>query len=67
MAAQEEAEREAQEEASRKAEEEAAAIPIGFYNCDDLRTEYPNGVPSSHPAYEAKMDRDKDNFACERN
>lgn len=67
LAAQEEAEREAQEEAARKAEEEAAAAPIGFDNCDDLRTEYPNGVPSSHPAYESKMDRDKDNFACERN
>lgn len=37
-----------------------------FANCTELRKVYPNGVPSSHPAYQAKMDRDKDNFACER-
>lgn len=37
-----------------------------FANCTELRTKYPNGVPASHPAYQAKMDRDKDNFACER-
>ena len=37
-----------------------------FQNCTDLRTKYPNGVPSSHPAYQAKMDRDKDNYACEQ-
>ncbi|MGX8177359.1 excalibur calcium-binding domain-containing protein [Exiguobacterium artemiae] len=68
LAAQQEAERKAQEEAAQKAEEEAAAaVQVSFDNCDDLRTEYPNGVPSTHPAYEAKMDRDKDNFACERN
>ncbi|MGG3624358.1 thermonuclease family protein [Bacillus gobiensis] len=37
-----------------------------FKNCTELRTKYPNGVPSSHPAYQSKMDRDKDNYACER-
>lgn len=37
-----------------------------FKNCTELRTKYPNGVPSDHPAYQAKMDRDKDNYACER-
>ncbi|WP_246042016.1 thermonuclease family protein [Robertmurraya kyonggiensis] len=37
-----------------------------FQNCTELRTKYPNGVPSDHPAYQAKMDRDKDNYACER-
>lgn len=31
-----------------------------------IRTRYPNGVPSSHPAYQSKMDRDNDNYACER-
>ena len=36
-----------------------------FDNCTHLRTKYPNGVASNHPAYQAKMDRDKDNFACE--
>ncbi|MGE6486856.1 thermonuclease family protein [Paenisporosarcina sp. NPDC076898] len=37
-----------------------------FENCTHLRTKYPNGVPSNHPAYQSKMDRDKDQFACER-
>ncbi|PIC87436.1 hypothetical protein CSV72_03625 [Sporosarcina sp. P20a] len=37
-----------------------------FQNCTELRKTYPNGVPSSHPAYQSKMDRDKDGFACER-
>lgn len=36
-----------------------------FKNCTDLRITYPNGVASDHPAYQGKMDRDKDNFACE--
>ncbi|WP_290779352.1 excalibur calcium-binding domain-containing protein [Exiguobacterium sp. UBA5002] len=67
LAAQQEAERKAKEEAAQKAEDEAAVTQVSFDNCDDLRTEYPNGVPSSHPAYDSSMDRDKDNFACERN
>jgi len=37
-----------------------------FSNCTELRKKYPNGVPSSHPAYRSKMDRDHDNYACER-
>lgn len=37
-----------------------------FQNCTDLRGTYPSGVPSDHPAYQAKMDRDKDNYACEQ-
>ncbi|WP_255421158.1 excalibur calcium-binding domain-containing protein [Paenisporosarcina sp. OV554] len=37
-----------------------------FDNCTHLRTKYPNGVESTPPAYQPKMDRDKDNFACER-
>ncbi|WP_432355653.1 thermonuclease family protein [Sporosarcina sp. A2] len=37
-----------------------------FQNCTELRKKYPNGVPKGHPAYQAKMDRDKDDFACER-
>jgi micrococcal nuclease len=36
-----------------------------FQNCTELRVKYPRGVPSDHPAYQPKMDRDKDNFACE--
>jgi micrococcal nuclease len=37
-----------------------------FANCTELRKVYPNGVPSTHPAYQPKLDRDKDNYACER-
>ncbi len=36
-----------------------------FDNCTHLRTKYPTGVASDHPAYQAKMDRDNDNWACE--
>lgn len=37
-----------------------------FQNCTELRKKYPSGVPQGHPAYQAKMDRDKDGYACER-
>lgn len=37
-----------------------------FANCTELRKVYPKGVPSDHPAYQPKMDRDKDGWACER-
>ncbi|MEH7237294.1 thermonuclease family protein [Bacillus sp. JJ1562] len=37
-----------------------------YKNCTELRKVYPNGVPSTHQAYEAKHDRDKDNWACEK-
>ncbi|MEH7414151.1 thermonuclease family protein [Neobacillus drentensis] len=37
-----------------------------FQNCTEMRKVYPNGVPSTHPAYEARHDRDKDNWACEQ-
>lgn len=37
-----------------------------FQNCTELRKTYPNGVPQGHPAYQSKMDRDKDGYACER-
>lgn len=36
-----------------------------FKNCTDLRTVYPDGVPEGHAAYQGKMDRDKDGWACE--
>lgn len=36
-----------------------------FQNCTELRKKYPSGVPESHPAYQPKMDRDKDGWACE--
>lgn len=37
-----------------------------FKNCTELRVKYPNGVPEGHAAYQSKMDRDKDGYACER-
>jgi micrococcal nuclease len=37
-----------------------------FKNCTELRKKYPEGVPSDHPAYASKHDRDKDGWACER-
>ncbi len=37
-----------------------------FQNCTELRKVYPKGVPAGHPAYQPKMDRDKDGWACER-
>lgn len=36
-----------------------------FQNCTELRKKYPTGVPKGHAAYQAKMDRDKDGYACE--
>ena len=60
------------EEEKRLAEEQAqAAKPVtvqteSFKNCTELRKVYPSGVPAGHPAYQSKMDRDKDNYACER-
>lgn len=36
-----------------------------FNNCTELKKVYPNGVPKEHPAYQEKMDRDKDGYACE--
>ncbi|WP_412519051.1 thermonuclease family protein [Staphylococcus simulans] len=38
-----------------------------YANCTALRKDYPNGVPKSHPAYQNKMDGDKDGWACEIN
>lgn len=37
-----------------------------YKNCTELRKVHPDGVPSSHPAYDKKHDRDGDNWACER-
>ncbi|WP_370444555.1 excalibur calcium-binding domain-containing protein [Staphylococcus caprae] len=36
-----------------------------FKNCTALRKKYPHGVRKGHPAYQPKLDRDKDNYACE--
>ena len=37
-----------------------------FQNCTELRKNYPSGVAEGHAAYQSKMDRDKDGWACER-
>lgn len=37
-----------------------------FKNCTELRKVYPDGVNSSHPAYDKKHDRDGDSLACEK-
>lgn len=39
--------------------------PTSFPNCTEMRKYYPKGVASSHPAYAAKHDGDKDGWACE--
>jgi flagellar biosynthesis GTPase FlhF len=57
----------AQAQAQQQATTSTTAEQTLFDNCTDLRTVYPNGVPSNHPAYTSKMDRDKDGYACETN
>lgn len=37
-----------------------------YKNCTELRKDYPNGVKKGHKAYQAKMDRDNDGWACEK-
>ncbi|MTW85643.1 endonuclease [Virgibacillus dakarensis] len=49
-----------------KANANTSSRTENFQNCTELRKKYPNGVPKGHAAYQDKMDRDKDNFACER-
>lgn len=55
---------------SQSKTETAAPLPNSpkeiFENCTELRKVYPNGVASDHPAYQSKMDRDKDHYACEK-
>jgi flagellar biosynthesis protein FliP len=65
--------RRAEEEAALKAKQEAEARAQAttptverFKNCTEMRKVHPNGVPSTHPAYESKHDRDNDNHACEQ-
>ena len=53
------------EAGSERSSEVSTETTEWFDNCTHLRTKYPNGVANNHPAYQVKMDRDKDNFACE--
>ena len=52
---------------SRASESESVAEdPCGPYkNCTELRKDHPRGVPKGHCAYQSRMDRDKDGWACE--
>ncbi|RWR11122.1 thermonuclease family protein [Siminovitchia fortis] len=58
------------EDSQQPAPDRRPSEPAGgteyFQNCTELRKVYPNGVPEGHPAYQPKMDRDKDGYACER-
>ncbi len=53
------------EPASEPATSEPAQTSEFFQNCTDLRETYPDGVAQGHAAYQSKMDRDKDGWACE--
>lgn len=67
--AQAKADAEARAQAESQQQQATSAATTGqtsFANCTELRKVYPNGVASDHPAYTTKMDRDHDNFACER-
>ena len=48
---------------SSEPEEEGPCGP--YRNCSELRKEHPGGVPKGHCAYQSRMDRDKDGWACE--
>lgn len=50
---------------SKPAPTPAPAETTAFKNCTELRKVYPSGVKEGHPAYQSKMDRDKDGWACE--
>lgn len=60
------AQQQEQERQQQEAEAEASQQVQSYSNCTQLRQDYPAGVPSSHPAYASRLDRDKDNYACER-
>lgn len=44
---------------------EPKATQTDFKNRTELRKVYPSGVAKGHPAYQSKMDRDIDGWACE--
>ena len=50
--------------AARPAPAQAACGP--YRNCTALRRDHPNGVRRGHCAYQRRMDRDNDGWACER-
>lgn len=50
---------------TNKSVKKVSKTNYNFKNCTDLKRVYPKGVSKGHPAYQSKMDRDKDGFACE--
>ena len=53
-------------EPEKGTEKEPEQDQESFKNCTEMRKVYPEGVPSSHPAYDKKHDRDGDGWACEK-
>lgn len=60
-----ELEQQAQASESTESNTQTSQPSENFQNCTDLRGTYPGGVSSDHPAYQPKMDRDNDGWACE--
>lgn len=60
-----ELEQQAQASKSTESNTQTSQPSENFQNCTDLRGTYPGGVSSDHPAYQSKMDRDNDGWACE--
>ena len=53
--------------APRETPEAESTGPCGPYrNCTALRRDHPAGVPRGHCAYEQRMDRNNNGYACER-
>lgn len=53
--------------ADTTSQSKSSSASESYANCTALRQVHPEGVPQGHPAYQAKMDRDKDGYACEVN
>ena len=60
-----ELEQQAQASESTESNTQTSQSSENFQNCTDLRGTYPGGVSSDNPAYQPKMDRDNDGWACE--
>lgn len=54
-----------QSEETNAAPAASSSAETRFANCTALRAVHPAGVPKGHAAYQSKMDRDNDDYACE--
>lgn len=54
------------QEINNQAESQPAVQQEYYANCSELNKVYSSGVPADHPAYRARLDKDKDGWACER-